>query len=150
MHFENPWQNEYYPLKIAFRPRHHLIPNDLRNFYPLKVGIDLVIYVTVDVLFVLLLDADLVSTFQSNERIVSARETYRNGIRKGTKELDKFSGYIFTALVKRINVNPDWMCSCRIDHVPLEEALQLFLVPVPFCPKLSLGLTSILVKRSES
>ena len=123
MQFQHSWQYEYDPLKIAFRPRHHLISNDLRKVYPLDVGFDFFIYVTFDVLFILLFDADLASAFQSDKRVMSARETYRNEIRKGTKELDKFGGYIFTALVKRINVNPDWMCFCRINHVLLEKAL---------------------------
>ena len=114
------------------------------------MGIDFVFYVTLDVFFIFLFDADLVSAFQSDKRIMSARETYRNGIRKETKELDEFSRYVFTTFVKRIDVNSNSARSCRINHVRLEKALQLFLVPIPFSPKLSLGFTSMHIERSKS
>ena len=149
MHFEDSWQDEYDPLEVAFGPRHHLTPNDLRKIYLLDVGIDLVVYVSFDVLCVLLFHPDLVAAFQSNEGIVSAREANRNGSREAPEELNKLNRYVFTALVKRINVNSDFVRSCGIDHVLFEKSLQLFLVPVPFFPKLSLGLTSTLVYRGK-
>ena len=117
----------------------------LGNICPFNVGLDLFLYIEFDVLLILVLHADLVATLQSNERIVSAREAYRDRSSKATEELNKLSRYVFATLVKRIDVHIYLVLFCRIDHSGLEKCSQLTLVPMPLFFEPPLGLAFILV-----
>lgn len=80
---------------------------------------------------------------------MSTREAYRNGSRTTTKEFDKINRDVFAALVKRVDVNPYLMRSCRIDYTGLEESLQLFLVPISVDTTGSFCIAFLLVERSK-